>query len=293
LTNRAGSVLRLATPLKAWAQRFAVLLLIGTAFALMMLSRAEIAAVDRLRTQVTDAVAPILTVASQPVESANHALESARELAKLSEINAALREENERLTVWHHRARQLETENAALRKLLHFVPEPRRRFVAARVIADVGGPFVRSVLVAAGTRDGVAKGHAALSGDGLAGRVAEVGQRAARVLLITDLNSRVPVLVGDRRDRAMLAGDNTSQPKLLYLPRDVSIKPGDRVMTSGHGGVLPEGLAVGIVAAVDDKGVRVRPYVDWGHLDHLRLVDYELPGLLRSLDARSAAAATR
>ena len=82
----------------------------------------------------------------------------------------------------------------------------------------------------------------------------------------------------------MLVGDNTAQPHLRYLDPRVEVKPGDRVMTSGHGGVFPPGLPVGQVTSVGEDGVRVQPFVDWGHMQYLRLVDYELPGILRSLD---------
>lgn len=283
MNKRAGSVLRLATPLKAWAQRFAFGLLIGAAFGLMILGKTDSQIVERLRSQVVDSVAPLLEVVSQPIASVDRAIENARELAELRQLNADLREQNDRLTVWHRRAVRLEAENAALRGLLKVAPDPAQRYVSARVIADTGSVYVRSVLVAAGAEDGLAKNQVALSGDGLAGRVAEVGAHASRILLITDINSRIPVVVGPARDQAVLAGDNSAQPTLLYLAPGTSLKPGDRIVTSGYGGVFPPGLAVGVVAAVGDAGIRVRPYVDWGHLEYLRLVDYALPERLSEL----------
>lgn len=284
MNKRAGSVLRLATPLKAWAQRFAFGLLIGAAFGLMILGKTDSLMVERLRSQIVDSVAPLLEAVSQPIASVNRAVENARHLAELRQINGDLREQNERLTAWHRHAIRLEAENAALRSLLKVAPDPAKSYVTARVIADTGSVYVRSVLVAAGQADGLAKNQTALSGEGLAGRVAEVGARASRILLVTDINSRIPVLVGPARDQAVLAGDNSAQPNLLYLAPGTSLKPGDRVVTSGHGGVFPPGLAVGVVAAVGDTGVRVRPYVDWGHLEYLRLVNYDLPQRLSGLD---------
>ena len=179
-------------------------------------------------------------------------------------------------------ARQLEAENAALREMLSLAPEAGIGFVTARVIGDQGGAFVRSVLVNSGERHGAARGQAAVTGQGLAGRVAEVGEHTARVLLITDMNSRIPILVGAARDRAVLAGDNTDQPTLLYLEPRIEVQVGDRVVTSGHGGVFPPGLPIGRVAAVTEEEIRVQPFVDWSHLEYLRLIDYELPGILRA-----------
>lgn len=276
----AGPMSHIAAPVRAWAQRFAFLFLVIAAFALMLLGKADTLLVERIRTVATDAMAPILELISRPVDTVGDIVGEAQNLADLRADNAELRRENERLRNWQAAAQRFEAENVALRELSRLTVEPRTRFVTARVIGDPGGAFVRSVLVNAGTGDGLAKGQAAMTSDGLAGRVAEVGLRSARVLLLTDINSRVPVVVGAARDRAILAGDNTNQPKLLYLTPSSDIRPGDQVVTSGHGGVFPPGLPVGVVTQDGDLAVRVQPYVDWAHMEYVRLVDYELPGIL-------------
>lgn len=280
MNKRTGKVARLATPLKAWTQRFAFLLLIGTAFGLMLLGKADTLLVERARMQLADALSPLLVAVSQPVSTVNDTVADVRNLARLREVNEMLRAENERLLEWRRDAIALEAQNAALGDLLRLAPDIERRYVTARVIGDQGSAFARSVLVSAGTSGGVAKGQAALTGSGLAGRVAEAGERVSRVLLITDINSRIPVQVGEARERAVLAGDNSPRPGLVYLLPDSAVRVGDRVVTSGHGGLFPAGLPVGEVAEVLENEVRVRPYVDWDHLDYLRLVAYDLPGLI-------------
>ena len=280
--KRAGSVLRLATPVRAWTQRFALLLLVCVAVALMLLSRSDSILIERARTAVADTVAPILEFAARPLATLDQMGEQARQMVLLAEENAILREQNERLAQWQIVAQRLEGENQSLQKMLNLTPEPRVSFVTARVIGDQGGAFVRSVLINAGSRHGAARGQAAVTGHGLAGRVAETGSRSSRVLLITDMNSRIPILVGAARERAVLAGDNTAQPALEHLRPRVEIQVGDRVVTSGHGGVFPSGLPIGQVVSVGEDGVRVQPFVDWGHMEYLRLIDYELPGILSS-----------
>ncbi|MEM7223933.1 MAG: rod shape-determining protein MreC [Pseudomonadota bacterium] len=280
MNRRAGSVARLATPVKAWGQRFALLLLISAAVGLMVLGKADVALVERARTTLADGVAPILEVASQPVVAFNGMVEHAHQLLALTAENKILREQNRRLEHWQMVARRLEAENKALRKVLNVTAEPAVAYATARVIGDQGGAFVRSVLVNAGQTDGVLRGQAALTSEGLAGRVAESGQRTARVLLITDMNSRIPVFVGESRERAVLAGDNTAQPHLVYLGRQAQLAPGERVVTSGHGGVFPPGLPIGTVASLADGTVRVQPFVDWSTMEYLRLANYELPGVL-------------
>ncbi|HKY95734.1 MAG TPA: rod shape-determining protein MreC [Kiloniellales bacterium] len=272
--------MRLATPLKAWAQRFLFLLLVAAAFALMLLGKADIALIDRARTAVQDGLAPLLDGLSKPIATVNGLIDYASELASLQAENEALRQKNQELLAWEAIARETAAENERLRALLNFVPDAAVGHRSARVIGDQGGAFVRSILVAAGTLDGVRRGQAAMTGEGMVGRVVSVGKRSARVLLLTDLNSRVPVLVGEARHRAMLVGDNSALPDLMYLDDGARLAVGDYVVTSGIGGVFPQGLPIGRVAAVEDGVAEVAPFVDWAHLEVIRLVDYGLPGLI-------------
>ena len=154
---------------------------------------------------------------------------------------------------------------------------------------DAGGAFVRTVLLNAGTDDGVAVGQAAVNAEGLVGRVVEVGRRSARILLLTDLNSRVPVVVERSRVPAILAGDNSDHPRLSFTPVNAVFEPGDRIVTSGHGGMLPPGLPIGEVISTVGGVARVRPYVDWTALEYLRVLDFTLPGVLPATRAAGPA----
>ncbi|HTI84989.1 MAG TPA: rod shape-determining protein MreC, partial [Alphaproteobacteria bacterium] len=144
------------------------------------------------------------------------------------------------------------------------------------VIGESGGPFARSVLINAGSSDGLSRGQAVVNGDGLVGRLTDVGDSAARVLLLTDLNSRVPVVIEETRERAILAGDNSDRPTLAYLPPDARITSGQRVVTSGNGGVLPPGLQIGTVSVGRDGVPRVQPFVNWSKIEFVRIVDFGL-----------------
>jgi rod shape-determining protein MreC len=275
---------RLLLPGRTLIQRFAYLFLLIGAVGLMVVGKADVVLVERVRVAMIDATAPILDFLSRPAAKVADAIEDARQLWDLRQEATRLRQENERLLRWQQSARQLEAENTRLRDLLNVVPEPGVRFVTARIIADTGGAFVRSLLVNAGTRDGVRKGQIAMTAQGMVGRVAEIGERQARVLLITDLNSRIPVMIESSRERAMLAGDNAERPRLQYLGTNVRVEVGDRIVTSGHGGAFPPGLPIGVVAAASDWEVRVQPYVDMSRLEFLRLVDFQLDGILLEAD---------
>jgi rod shape-determining protein MreC len=191
-----------------------------------------------------------------------------------------LREENARLMSWQNVAQRLEAENKALRSFFAFSSGPQATFITSRVVGDAGSAFVRSMLLNAGARDGIKNGQAVMTADGLAGRITEVGETSARVLLISDINSRIPVLVERTRDRAVLAGDNSRQPRLTLMPPGMSVEAGDRVVTSGHGGTYPAGLPVGVVASVSEKSVRIEPLVDWNRLEFVRVVDFGIAGIL-------------
>lgn len=284
--RNGSSVLRLAVPVKVLLQRFAFLFLILAAFGLMLLSKAETTLMERASEVVIDVFAPIMDALSQPAAAVSDAVRIVRELSAIRSENERLRQENERLLAWQEAARRLMAQNDALMGLLDFKPDPRARYVAARVIGDSGGAYVRSMLVNAGEREGIRKGQAVVTGRGLAGRIAAAGLRSARVLLITDINSRVPVLVESSRDRAILAGDNSGRPRLAFLPANAAVRNGDTIVTSGHGGVFPPGLPVGRVIVSDDGAVRVQPLVQFERLEFVRVVDYAgLSAVIESGDA--------
>lgn len=288
MARREGSIPRLTEPVRSIWHRFAYGILIFGAFAVLVLGKADIVLVERARVAVADAFAPILNFVSKPAAAVSDSLAELRDLREAKRDNVRLRQENERLKQWQAVARRLEAENAALRAITGFVPDPKVSFVTGRVIGDSSGPFVSSVLVNAGERDGVRKGQAAMTGDGLAGRVAEVGQRHARILLLTDFNARVPVRVEGSRQKAILSGENGPALQLLYLDDMAAVRTGERVVTSGDAGLMPPGLPVGEVLSVSETSIKVRPYVDWARLEYLRIVDFKLSDLSRD-DPRNVA----
>jgi len=291
LKDGPRSVSGIAQPIKSVAQRFAFLALLLAALALMILGKVDSALMERVRVNVTDTVAPILDVISKPVETVNQLIEEARDLYDLRDVNEQLKIDNSRLLQWQTVARKLEAENKELRNILSFVPDKEARFVTARVIADTGGAFANSIILNAGEQAGARKGEAAITGNGLVGRVAGVGARSSRVLLITDLNSRIPVIVQPGGIRAIMAGNNSEQPRLIHLPPGAIVSHGDRVETSGHGGAFPPGLPVGRVSSVDEPGITVRPFVDRTRLGYVRLLDYGLAGIVETPPVQSGIAA--
>jgi len=271
-------------------QRFAFVVLVMAAFALMLLGKADTILVERMRGVVVDLMTPVIRALSQPAGALADVADNVRDLANLRAENARLREENQQLLLWRDAARRLEAENTQFRSLLDYTPPPEAQTFAIRVMGDTGGAFAHSLLVAAGSKDHMRKGMAVLTGEGLVGRVAQVGRRASRVVLITDITSRVPVVLENTRTRAILAGNNSERPRLIYVPAGARVLPGDRVVTSGHAGALPPGIPVGVVSSVDDTVIRVQPFIDRDRLEVVRVVDFGLSGILGSLDVETRAA---
>ena len=264
-----------ATP-RHWISRVSLVFLLGAGGVLLAMSKQNSAMSEKLRLSLMDAAAPVMEVAASPLTALSQAQAWFSEMADLRAQNARLREENRQLLQWQSTAKSMESENASLRALLH-VPTPRKNsFISARIVSDLSGPYRHSALLGAGTAQGVQKDQAVLNERGLLGRIVEAGERSARVLLLTDLNSRVPVMLEGSRQKAILAGANDGLPTLAYLPADATVGIGDRVITSGDGGVFPQGVPVGVVEAVADGHVTVQLFADPSRAEFVSVMDYAL-----------------
>src|SRR5436190_397177 len=273
-------MIRVSAQLRTTIQRTTLPLLVLLSVAVVLLGKADQTMLDSVRIAITDAVAPALDLASRPVAGVSSMVDRVHGVIALYSENRRLEQENEKLLQWQQTAMRLAADNKQLRGLLKAMPEPAVSYATARVIANSGGAYVRMVMINAGGEEGLARGQAVITGDGLVGRLTEVGSRAARVLLITDLNSRIPVKIEGSNTGAVLAGDNSERPRLLYVRSPEALKIGDRVVTSGEGGVFPPDLPVGMVSAVGPAGPRVEPYVELSQLGYVLAVDYGLSGAL-------------
>ncbi len=271
---------RSPTQLRATIQRAAPLLLVLLAAVIIVLGRADERMFAPLRIALADDAGPVLGALSRPLVLAATAVDRVRGVVEMYQDNLRLESDNARLLQWQQAALRLAEQNRELRQLLRVVPNPALSYVTARVIADSGGGYVRTALIDAGSKEGLARGQAVIAGQGLVGRLTEVGERAARVLLITDLNSRIPVIVDGAPAAAVLAGDNSERPRLIYAVPPDRIKIGERVVTSGEGGLFPPDLPVGVVSALDPEGARVEPFVGLSQLGYVMVVNY---GLARDL----------
>jgi rod shape-determining protein MreC len=173
----------------------------------------------------------------------------------------------------------LDAENQRLKASLHWIPDPDVSFVTARVVAEAGGIYARAVLLALGPNHGIRRGEIAVDERGLIGRITEVGARTARVLLITDLNSRIPVMLETSRAHAILVGTNGDRPRLLYWPQGITPQEGERVVTTAEANAFPPNLPVGTVHYTATGAPEVEPAAMLQKLELVRIFDYGLTGV--------------
>ncbi|KNG93207.1 rod shape-determining protein MreC [Pseudaestuariivita atlantica] len=240
--------------------------------ALFLVWRIDSPRVERFRAAVIDHVMPGFGWAMVPVTATVNLVRDVQSYQRLAEQNRELRRELQQMKSWKEAALQLEQENARLLDLNNVRLDPRLTYVTGVVLADSGSPFRQTVLLNIGARDGIRDGWAAMDGLGLVGRISGVGQSTARVILLTDGSSRVPSTIQPSGQKALVVGDNQVAPPIDFIENPDQVRPGDRVVTSGDGGVFPPGLLLGEVVIDSGGRMRVRLAADYERLEFLRVL---------------------
>lgn len=246
------------------------------AVVIALLGKVEVSIFDTARAKIADFAAPVLAEVRAPLAAFERWVGGVSSLFTVYQENMQLKQENAELRKWQNVALSLESQLKRYQVLLNAVPEPELPSITARVIGESNRPFVKTMILNAGEGQDVAKGEAVLDDRGLIGRIYLTGERSSWVILLTDLNSRVPVVIEPAHRRAILAGDNTPSPRLEPDVGDGAIKAGDRVLSTGDGGLLPPGLPVGIVTG-DGDSLRVALFAKADASDFVHVVKYIVP----------------
>jgi rod shape-determining protein MreC len=227
---------------------------------------------SQTRMKAADILAPAINTIATPIQYLSSLIRNMSGLAELQAQNSNLELENVRLKEWYQTALLLESENKALRDLMNFKTNPQHSYITTTLLSDSGKKFAKSILANAGAKDGVQNGQAVINGDGVVGRIIETGNHTSRILLATDINSRIPVFLANSQQHAILAGQNDKDPTLLHIPNDTSMSIGTQVLTSGLGGVFPYGLIVGQIVADKHGEKRVKLNANMQALMHVRVI---------------------
>ncbi|GAB6854920.1 rod shape-determining protein MreC [Asaia astilbis] len=259
---------------------FFIVLAVG----LIMLGLTRRPVVDTVRMRVADGLAPAYRLISAPQTAFMRLRQSVTGLADIAGENARLRDENQKLRRWYDVAVALANENAQLKASLHWIPDDAPNFVSGHALRDAGGLYGRSILLAVGEGHDIVPGDVALDASGLLGRVTEIGARTVRILMINDDASRIPVMLSASRGNAIMAGDGSPYPRLIYYAQDNRPVEGERIVTGeqpapegrDHGAFagMPGGLVVGTVHYLRPGSPVVVPEASLDHPDIIRVFSY-------------------
>lgn len=258
--------------IKMFFARFSLGILCLAAVIIIVLGQADAKLAELVRMRVLDRLLPMMSVMTWPVDYMIGLGGKISGIISLEEENKRLVQENMKLRQHYDLSQHIQVENEELRRLLHTAKDPAVSFITARVVTDVSGPYVRSALINVGQKNGVKKDQIVINEQGAVGRIIEIGEKSARILLLSDLNSRIPVITSESRERCIAAGDNSESLKIVYLPGDNKVKVGERVFTSGDGGMFPADLLVGTIYAATDRAFYIKPAVEWSRLGYVQVV---------------------
>ncbi len=262
----------------AWTAAVALIVAVVVAVALLMSDRRETFQSEAygVTRQVGDAVAaPVSGALAAPGRWTGLGMENIRDYLFAVSENRKLKAELKEARQWRDVAIALRDTNDRYKSLLGLKTEPPIPMVAARTVTDSRGPFANTRLANAGMEKNIQPGNPVMSESGLVGRVIGVTRGASRILLLTDIASRTPVMIDRTNARAILTGDGGPNPKLDYLRGKAPVKQGDRVLTSGDGGVLPRGLPVGVAVKGLDGHWRVILASDAAPIDFVRILLFQ------------------
>ncbi len=263
--------------MKRFGQRFTAFFFIVASIALLIFGRSQTKLIDEIRAQTFATFIPVITVVDIPREATSGLSDWIRNIAVVYSDNEFLRKENAELKMQLAVSTELEIDNLRLKNLLKIKDGTVSTITASRIVSDSNSPFFKSMLINSGTNDGVKKGHAVVNEEGVIGRTINVAGNAARVLLLNDINSRIPVKFARTGVNVILAGNNSNLLNINFMPADEKVNVGDKVLTSGMGGVFPPDLPVGQVSEITELGeIKIEPAVNLDRLNYVSVIAYEI-----------------
>lgn len=258
-----------------WTAGIVFLVVLIASVAILLSDRREAFDTDaygRPRTLSDKVMAPVGEALSTPGRLAGDGIEGIRGYFFAASENRRLKAELKTMQQWRETAVRLRDLNDRYRALLGLKTDPPIPMATARVVTDSRGPFANSRLADAGSEKGIQIGNPVMSENGLVGRIIGVTEGVSRILLLTDVASRTPVMIDRSNARAILTGDGGPNPKLEYLRGQNPVQNGDLVLTSGDGGLFPRGLPVGVAVKGLDGRWRVVLASDKAPVDYVRIL---------------------
>jgi len=240
-------------------QRFSLVVLVLISVLLIFLETVQTKPLNIVRSILKDLVYRSATIVSFPSKSFSNIYGTIQNHLNLYKDNKLLDEENKELKEKLSKSSYLKLENTQLREAIDLKINSPTNLITARVILDKQSPYLNSFVISVGSNKKIKKGMAVLDGKIFIGRVVDVNFFSSRVLLVTDLNSKIPIITEPSGIHAILSGRGIKEPTLQYLPDKHNIKDGNKVYTSGKEGIFEAGIAIGEVQ-IEKKIVKVSLY---------------------------------
>ena len=248
-----GIAIRSAFLSRGTQQRFSLFVLMVISVVLILVETIETKPLTQIRSFVKDVVYRSATVVSIPAKGLNNFFDFVNNHINLYSDYNELTKENVELKNSISKKDFLELENSQLRKLIEEQVKSSSNLESARVMLDKQSPYLNSLVINIGSNKNIKKGMAVLDGKNFIGRIVDVNFFSSRVLLVSDLNSKIPVIIESSENHAILSGRGTGNPTLEYLPEDHKVKPGHKVYTSGKEGIFSPGIPIGEVIFEDNQ----------------------------------------
>ena len=247
-----GISIRSALLDKGTKQKFSLLALVILSIIFIFVETIDTKPLNFFRSFLKDIIYRGSLVVSVPSKGLGNLTDYVKEHANLYSNYSELKKENDKLKNNISKTDFLELENTQLRKLIEEQVTSNSNLVSARVMLDKQSPYLNSFIINIGGNKNIKNGMEVLDGKNFIGRIVDVNFFSSRVLLVSDLNSKISVITEPSAYHAILSGHGKSEPSLEYLPEKHTIPDGDKVYTSGKGGIFSPGIPVGEVAIEND-----------------------------------------
>ncbi len=256
---------------------FMVAGLFAIALLLILVHKIDLGIVSGVSNGIFYITAPLIRLVSLPADALSYGYKKTAAIANVYRENERLRQENEELFLLKDKMKALKAENKILKKLLHHIDLPQIKSYTARVIAENGDAFANSLIIYLGKEaPNIKRGYAVVNNRGLIGRIDIVSGNYARVTLLTDINSKIPVVSQKSRDRGILTGNNTGELSLIFTPLLAELHKGDLLVTSGVGGGLPPDIPVARIKRVGVENITAVPLFSASSLEIVKVIAYNI-----------------
>ena len=256
------------------------------ALLLILVHKVDLGIISGLSKAILYTTAPIIKVATIPADVISYIYKKSSQIMNVYEENERLKQENDKLYLLQAKLDAVKTENNSLKKLLHHFDTPNTQSYTAYVIAENGSAYSNSFIIYIGkNKDKIKPGYAVVNEKGLIGRIDLVSNSYAKVSLITDINSKIPVVSSRTRERGILVGHNTQELNLIFTPLLAELKKGDLLVTSSIGGGLPPNIPVAKIKKIDVDKIIALPLFTPTKVEIVKIIAYDITPSLEEKEA--------